>query len=98
MKNAIKWVVMVVGILALLGMVIGTFDWAAEPVAKVLNKPVEGVKSVARTVASVCIGIVVILAAITSIAASPVLGVVLLAVGVLTVVISLWPVFSSKTL
>lgn len=98
MKNAIKWIVMVVGIIALLGLVIGSFDWAAEPVAKVLNKPVDVVKSFARTVASVAIGVVVILAAITSIAASPVIGTVLLAVGILTVVISLWPVFSSKTL
>lgn len=95
MKNAIKIIVMIVGVIALLGMLVGTFDWAAAPVAKVLNKPIEGVKSVARTVASVAIGLVVVLAAITSIAAAPVLGTVLLAVGILTVVISLWPVFKS---
>lgn len=81
--------------IALLSLLVGAFDWAAEPVAKVIGKPVEWVKSIARTVAAVAIAVIVIIAGLSSIAAAPVLGVVLLAVGIGTIITSLWPLFSS---
>lgn len=95
MKKFIKITLIITAVIALLSLLVGAFDWAAQPVAKVLNKPVEWVKSVARTIAAVAIGVLVILAAISTIAGSPIIGTVLLLVGIGTVVTSLWGVFSS---
>lgn len=81
-------------VIALLSLLVGAFDWAAAPVAKVLGKPVEAVKSVARTVAAIAIGLIVVFAGISAIATAPVLGVVLLAVGIGTLVTTLWPILS----
>lgn len=97
MKKWIKWGLLILGIIALLSLLVGMFDWMARPVASVLNKPVEGVKSVARTIAAVAIAGVLIVAGIASIAATPILGVVLLAVGIVTAVSSVWPFISPSS-
>lgn len=84
----------ILAVITLLSLLVGIFDWAAQPIAKVLGKPIEGVKSMARTIAAVGIGAIVTVAAIASIAAAPVLGVVLLVVGIGTMVYALWPLIS----
>jgi len=96
MNKLVKWAMIIFGIIALLSLLVGSFDWAAGPVASVLNKPIDGVKSVARTVALVAIAGVLIVAGIAAIAAAPFLGVVLLAVGIVTAVVALWPLFQSS--
>lgn len=81
----------IVSIFALLTVLVGGFEAAATPVAKALNKPIAVVQSWARTAAAVAIAVIVIAAGLMSMAAAPVLGVVLIAVGVITATLSLWP-------
>jgi hypothetical protein len=96
MKKWFKWSLIILAVIALLSLLVGAFDWAAAPVAKVIGKPVEAIKSIFRTIATVAIALIVVMAGIAAIAASPFLGVTLLAVGIVTLGITLWPLFSSS--
>lgn len=95
-NNLLKWAMIVAAVIALLSLLVGAFDGLAAPVAKMLNKPVESVKGVARTMAAVAIGALVLMAGVMVIGAVPVLGVALLAVGAMTVLTSLG-VFGSNS-
>ena len=97
MKKLTKWLLIIFGIIALLSLLIGSFDWAAEPVAKIMNKPLAVVKGTFQKIAMVALAGVLIVAAIASIAAAPVVGVVLLAVGITVAAIALWPLFTSSS-
>lgn len=87
-----------IAVFALLSVLIGAFETVAEPVAKVVNKPVALVQQWARTAAAVAIAVIVIAAGLMSMAAAPVLGVTLLAVGIITAGLSLWPYLNPKTI
>lgn len=85
-------------VFALLSVLIGAFETVAEPVAKIAKKPVAMVQQWARTAAAVAIAVIVIAAGLMSMAAAPVLGVTLLAVGIITAGLSLWPYLNPKTI
>jgi hypothetical protein len=94
MKKFLKWTVAIVAIITLLSMIIAMFDFVAVPVSNMAGKSVEGVKSFFRTVTAVGLGTLVALAGLASIAAAPVIGVVLIAIGIGSIVYALWPVLS----
>lgn len=91
MKKITKWLLIIFGIIALLSLLIGSFDWAAEPVGKIMNKPVAMVKATFQKIALVAVAGVLIVAGIAAIAAAPFVGVVLLAVGITVAAVALWP-------
>lgn len=96
MKKSTKVLLIIVALVTLVSLLVGAFEWAATPIGKVLNKPVAVVQSVARTMAAVAIAAILVMAGLMSMAAAPFLGVVLIAIGVLTAGLTLWPYLSSE--
>lgn len=96
MKKGTKILLLIVAIVTLLSLLVGAFEWAATPVAKALNKPVAVIQSIARAIAAVAIAAILVMAGLMSMAAAPFLGVVLIAIGILTAGLTLWPYLSSE--
>ena len=96
MKKFGKIILYVLALLMVLSFAL-KFDAIAEPVSKVIGKPVEAVKDIANLVFFVSLGVFLIWAGVGAMAV-PVVGVALIIVGLALIGATLWNHFKTPTL
>lgn len=96
MKQPLKGIVMILGVIILLCLVI-SIPPVGNAVAKVVGKPVEVVMYWVRTVLMIALAIYLVSTGIAALAALPILGGILIVGGLIMLGLTLYPMFKNSS-
>jgi len=88
-----KTILTILAVVMLLAMLLN-FDFVAEPLGKMVGKPADAVKSIAKTIMFTALGLTLIYFGVLALTAMAVAGIALIVVGGFLLVQIVWPMIS----
>jgi hypothetical protein len=95
MKKSAKIILAVLAFVVLLCIAL-SFDPVANTVSKVTGMASAKIKNIARTIVGAGIGVMLIYFGVLALAATPIVGIALLVIGLAVLSYSVWPLFTSS--
>ncbi len=96
MKKGIKIFLAVIAFIVIIALIC-LITPVSDAVGKMVGWTGDKIKSVAATVASLGVGILLVTVGVTALAAAPIVGVALIVIGLVSIGYALWPLFTSSS-